>query len=188
LGHSKKIVNKKIYIALNKPVDYISSVSSQQGKSILDLLTPNNYYKGRKQIEQRVYPVGRLDKDSEGLVLLTNDGELTNLLTHPRYEHGKEYEVVIDKGLDRDSQKVLERGMSLDREQVQGIEIRKVSNLGKRTIVTVILKEGKNRQLRRMFGRLGFKVVSLKRIRVNRLKLGVLPIGKWRLIKRENIV
>jgi len=187
-GQTKEKDIEKIYIALNKPVDYICSASSTQGRSVLELLTPDNYWQGEKQVNQRVYPVGRLDKDSEGLVLLTNDGELTNLLTHPRYEHGKEYEVVIDKQLDRDSHKVLEHGMSLDDEYVQGIVIKKVFNKGKRSIVTIILKEGKNRQIRRMFGRLGFNVLSLKRIRLNKLKLGVLPVGKWHLVKRGNIV
>jgi len=186
-GHQAKEENK-IYIALNKPIDYICSASVELGQSVLELLTTDNYWQGKKQISQRVYPVGRLDKDSEGLVLLTNDGELTNLLTHPRYEHSKEYEVVIDKHLDRDSYKVLEHGMSLGSEYVQGITIKKVFNKGKRTLVTVILKEGKNRQIRRMFGRLGFKILSLKRIRINKLKLGVLPAGKWHLVKRENIV
>lgn len=177
-----------IYIALNKPVDYICSASSKQGQSVVDLITPENNYKNKIKIKQRVYPVGRLDKDSEGLVLLTNDGELTNSLTHPRYGHEKEYEVVIDQRLEREARKVLEKGMNIGGERVRGIKIKKVSTVGKRTIVTVILKEGKKRQIRRMFGRLGYNIISLKRTRIGKLKLGTLPVGRWRLVRRSNII
>ncbi|MDP2684416.1 MAG: pseudouridine synthase [bacterium] len=178
-----------VYISLNKPVDYISSASNEQGQTVLDLLTKeNNIGKDKQDLNTRVYPVGRLDKDSEGLILLTNDGELTNLLTHPRYEHEKEYEVVINHPLSRDSKSVLEKGMNIEGEQYHGIIIKKEFNKGRQTIVTVILKEGKNRQIRKMFGRLGYNVSTLRRVRIAKLKLGTLPVGKWRLDKRENIV
>ena len=170
-----------IYIALNKPIDYITSTSDKQGRTILSLLD-------RKKISARVYPVGRLDKDSEGLVLLTNDGNLTNVLTHPRYEHEKEYEITIDKPLTRDVKKVLSRGMKIDDEMMQGIEVKKEFNKGKRVIVTVILKEGKNRQIRKMFGRLGYNLISLKRVRIGKLKLGTLPVGKWRSVGKDKII
>ncbi len=180
---------RKIYIALNKPVDYISSASSEQGQSVLDLLTKeNNIKKIKEELKTRVYPVGRLDKDSEGLMLLTNDGELTNLLTHPRFEHEKEYEVVIHHPLTRDSKKVLETGMNIDGEHYQGMKIKREFNKGRQTIVTVVLKEGKNREIRKMFGRLGYNISTLRRIRIGKLKLGVLPVGKWKLVKKEDIV
>lgn len=181
--------DKKIYIALNKPVDYISSAAGEQGKSVLELLTKyNGGQREKRDIAERVYPVGRLDKDSEGLMLLTNDGSLTNLLTHPRYEHEKEYEVIIDRPLSKDAKKVLEHGMKLDDGFVQGIKIKKEFNKGKRTIVTVVLKEGKNRQIRKMFGQLGYNIVTLRRTRIGRLKLGTLPIGKWKFISKDAIV
>lgn len=184
----------KLYIALNKPVDYVSSATGTQGKSVLELLIPQN---GRSWKEKqawkpdhapRVYPVGRLDKDSEGLILLTNDGELTNLLTHPRYEHEKEYEVIIDTPLSRQAKQVLETGMKLDDEFVQGIRIKREFNKGKRTIVTVILKEGKNRQIKKMFGRLGYNVLTLRRTRMGKLKLGTLPVGSWKFVSKNSIV
>ena len=179
----------KIYIALNKPVDFISSASSEQGQTVLDLLTKeNNIGRYKKDINTRVYPVGRLDKDSEGLILLTNDGELTNLLTHPRHEHEKEYEVIIHHALTRDAKKLLENGMNIEDEHYQGIEIKKEFNKGRQTIVTVILKEGKNRQIRKMFGRLGYNITTLRRVRMSNLTLGTLPVGKWRFVKKENIV
>lgn len=181
---------KKVYIALNKPIDVISSNSSEQGECVIDLLTKTNAIgREKREVRERVYPVGRLDKDSEGLVLLTNDGELTNQLTHPRYEHEKEYEVMIDAQLSRDAKKVLTKGMIIgDGEYVHGIKIIKEWNKGRRTIVTVLLKEGKNRQIRKMFGKLGYHVQSLKRTRINNLKLGTLPVGKWKFVKKEDII
>jgi len=182
------------YIVLNKPVGYITSTTNRQGQSVIDLLTPQNCVKktmsksADKLINTRLYPVGRLDKDSEGMVLLTNDGELTNTLTHPRYEHEKEYEVTIDKRLSGDAVSVLQSGMKIDSYFVGGIKIIGQLNRGKRTIVTVVLREGKNRQIRKMFGQLGYHVSSLKRTRINRLKLGVLPVGKWKFVKKTDII
>ncbi len=184
---------KNIYIALHKPIDYISSASNEQGASVLELITAANYVgKEPKEyiasiLNTRLYPVGRLDKDSEGLLLLTNDGELTNELTHPRYEHEKEYEVTIDKPLNRGSEAILQKGMRVEEELYQGITIVSRVNKGKRTLVTVILKEGKNRQIRNMFGRLGFRVISLKRIRIGKLTIGTLPVGRWKLVNKEII-
>jgi len=180
--------NKKIYIALNKPVGYITSASSEQGESVLDLLTENNCMAKGRKLETRVYPVGRLDKDSEGLVLLTNDGELTNEITHPRYEHEKEYEITIDGFLDADSRKILTTGMKITSGYVQGIKIVKEFKKGRNTIVTAILTEGKNRQVRKMFGNIGYRVMTLRRSRINKLTLGVMPVGKWKYVSRDKIV
>lgn len=181
--------NQHLYIALNKPVDFITSTTDEQGISVVSLLKKENAVgKLRRDITTRVYPVGRLDKESEGLVLLTNDGELANTLTHPRYEHEKEYEVIIGDRLTKDAIHVLEGGMDIGGEFVQGITVKKTFNKGRRQIVTVILKEGKNRQLRKMFGRLGYDVLSLRRTRIGKLKLGTLSIGKWKVVPRSAIV
>lgn len=180
---------KPIYIALNKPVDYISSATSQQGKSVIDLLTEvNNIGRMGRDVTERVYPVGRLDKDSEGLVLLTNDGALTQQLTHPKYEHEKEYEVIIDNQLTADARKVLQKGMMLPDGFVQGIKILDEFTRGRLTVVTVILKEGKNRQIKKMFGRLGYNIQTLRRTRIGKLKIGVLPVGRWKFVRRDKIV
>lgn len=184
-------LEEKIYIALNKPVDYISSVSDKQGKSVLDLVNKNNYI-GRVPPARfewsQVYPVGRLDKDSEGLILLTNDDELENRLTRPRYEHEKEYEVTIDRPLTPDARAVLTSGMNIDNEKYQGIKIKKEFNKGKRTIITVIFREDKNRQIRKIFSRLGYNIFSLKQVRIGKLKLDTLPVGKWRFAKISDII
>lgn len=182
------------YILLNKPVDYISSTTSEQGASVLDLITPENYYKlkfkddAKKLHGVRLFPVGRLDKDSEGLVLLTNDGELTNQLTHPRYEHEKEYEVTIDKQLSADAKKILQKGMLIDEEHYGGMQIKKEFNKGRRVILTLILKEGKNRHIRKMLGRLGYNISVLRRVRMQHLTLGTLPIGKWKFVEKDQII
>jgi 23S rRNA pseudouridine2605 synthase len=185
-------IQKTVYILLNKPVGFICSTSSEQGQSVLDLITEQNYISGGEKAAvawsqiaySRIYPVGRLDKDSEGLVLLTNDGELANKLTHPRYEHEKEYEVTIVGRVPNGAERVLMSGMDIgDGEFVQGIDVRNIKTRGKRTIVTVVLKEGKNRQIRRMFGKLGMDVVQLKRTRINSYNLKTLSIGKWILVQ-----
>ncbi len=191
---SKEKNQKLLYVALNKPIDFISSTTSEQGTSVLELITPENYYKPKYKDDTkklkgvRIYPVGRLDKDSEGLVLLTNDGELTNQITHPRYEHEKEYDVTIDKQLTPDAKKILTKGMIIEEEHYGGMKIKKEFNKGKRVIVTVVLKEGKNRHIRKMFGRLGYNISVLRRVRMQNLKLGTLSIGKWKFVEKSDIV
>lgn len=181
---------EKIYIVLNKPAGFICSAVSEQGSSVLELITPENYYRlGGRDIKTRVYPVGRLDKDSTGLVLLTNDGELTNFLTHPRHEHEKEYKVTVDKHLNEEAIKILKQGMDIgEGEWVQGIQVKKVASFGRKMVVTIILKEGKNRQIRRMFGRLGYNIISLRRVRIGKLKLGSLAEGQWRFVNKSQII
>ncbi|EKD67437.1 MAG: hypothetical protein ACD_48C00407G0001 [uncultured bacterium] len=182
------------YIALNKPIDVISSASNEQGTSVLDLITKEQYYKPKFEDDVlkiegiRLYPVGRLDKDSEGLILLTNDGELTNELTHPRYEHEKEYEVTIDKNLTQDAKKLLTKGMLIEGEYYGGMQIEKEWNQGRRVVLTIIIKEGKNRHIRKMLGQLGYNVSVLRRIRIGKLTLGTLTIGRWKFVKQSDII
>ncbi len=182
--------DKLVYIALNKPVDYITSTTSRQGDSVMELLVPENYAgKNKEMLGQRVFPVGRLDKESEGLVILTNDGELTNLLTHPSNEHEKEYDVTILERLSKDAIDILGKGMDIGEGEVaRGIEVRNISNRGKRTIVTVVLKEGKKRQIRRMFGRLGYSIIALKRTRISKYRLKALAPGQWTFIEKKDIL
>jgi len=184
---------RKVYIALNKPIDYITSTTGDQGQSVMILITPENQLNSKTSHESpitnhRLYPVGRLDKDSEGLVLLTNDGELTQTLTHPSFEHEKEYEITIDKQLSTDARKILQSGMIIDETTIEGITITKEWNQGKRVVITIVLKEGKNRQLRKMFGRLGYHVIALKRTRIGKTTLATLPIGRWRFVEKKNII
>lgn len=172
-GKPVKPSQEKIYIALNKPLGYISSASGAEGKSVLQLV----------DVKQRIYPVGRLDKDSTGLMILTNDGELTNKITHPRYGSEKEYFVVLDAGLKEDHIKKLERGLKINGQKLQGIKVVSAQNKSAR----LILKEGINRQIRKMMGFLGYKVIKLKRIRIGKLELGDLKEGQWKKISKKDI-
>lgn len=165
---------KLIYLALNKPVGYISSATSRQGPSVLDLI----------KTSERIYPVGRLDKDSSGLLILTNDGEFTNRVTHARYGCVKEYEVIIDKPfLDKDK-KSFESGMKLAGYRLQPVKVTLVKN----NLVRLVLKEGINRQIRKMMGKCGYRVIDLKRIKIGKLKLTDLPIGQWKVINYHDVI
>jgi len=171
----KKITldNKKVYIALNKPVGYISSASDSQGKSVLNLI----------KIKEKVYPAGRLDKDSSGLLILTNDGELAQKLTHPSFGGEKEYFITLDQDLKQEDIKKLQRGLTISGKKLQGVKVVSAKNKSAR----LILKEGINRQIRRMMGKLGYTVIKLKRIRIGKLELGNLEEGKSKFIKPEDL-
>jgi len=191
--YGKEIKNKKenfVYIALNKPAGYITSVTDNQGKSVTNLLSRNNYQGALAHDWKlpRVFPVGRLDKDSDGLVLLTNDGELTNLITHPRYEHEKEYIITISPQFDPDDKNELESTMIIDGEEMSGLKIKNVSNAPNQSTLVLTLTEGKNRQIRRMFSALKYRTLELTRTRINKLQLKNIPLGKWKLVKKENII
>lgn len=169
-----KLETKKVYVALHKPVGYVSSTVGNEGKSVLSLV----------KVKTRLYPVGRLDKDSSGLILLTNDGELTDQLTHPRYGSEKEYFIVLDRDLLPEDAKRLSSGrLTLAGKRLQPIKVVSAQNKTTR----LILKEGVNRELRRVLGRLGYTVIRLKRIRIGSLELGELKEGQWRFITPEDI-
>lgn len=173
-GKIIKPESAKIYLAINKPLGYISGAHTWQGESVLDLI----------KIKERVYPVGRLDKDSVGLLILTNDGDFAYKLTHAKFGHEKEYEVVFDKILKKEDIKIFEAGMMLDDEKVQPIKVIKVRG----NTANLILKEGINRQIRRMAEARNYRVKYLKRVRIGKLKLGDLKIGEYRAIKPNEVI
>lgn len=175
--------DRHVYIALNKPIGHITSTTNAQGDSVLDLISDQD-----RQNFGRIFPVGRLDKDSSGLVLLTNDGELTNLLTHPSFEHEKEYAITISCSLDPKDEKVLTNGLKIKGQALGGMTIKEIKKQGKRYVVIGILKEGKNRQIRKMFGNLGYDVLNLQRVRLGKLCLGDLKNGRYRLVKKQDIL
>jgi len=174
LGKIVNVIEDNIYIALNKPIGYISSSTSLQGKSVLELVPR----------EERVYPVGRLDKDSKGLIILTNDGELAYKLTQAKFEFEKEYEVIISKPLDKADKKILQEGMIIEGKKVRGVGVSIVNDKK----LKLILKEGINRQIRKMLGQLGYGVLELKRIRINKLRLGDLKEGQWKKVQKTDII
>ena len=160
------------YLMLNKPKGIVSSTRDEMNRTtVLDIL-PGKYR------ELRLYPVGRLDKDSTGLILLTNDGELTNRLTHPRFEQEKEYLLQIEERLKPGDRNILERGMELEEGMTHAARVKPV-NIPPYNYA-IIIHEGKKRQIRRMFINLGYRVLELKRIRIGSLRLGTLPEGQIR--------
>ncbi len=167
----KKSLN--IYIALNKPVGYVSSCSQQKSKIILDLI----------DIEQRVYPVGRLDKDSNGLLLLTNDGDLHHKLSHPSFNHEKEYIVTTIYPISDASLKKMAQGIVIDKATTRKAKVKRLS----KSKFKIVLKQGKNRQIRKMVGKIGNKVDTLKRIRIANIHLNNLKEGKWRYLTLKEI-
>jgi len=157
---------EKIYLKLNKPRGYFSSCVSQKGeRTILDLV---------KDVPYRLYPVGRLDVSSEGLMLLTNDGELANKLMHPRYEHEKEYLVDTASPVTSYALREMANGMMIEGEKTLPAKVKLLSEKS----FSIILREGKKRQIRRMVEAVGNKVLGLKRVRIQNIKLGDLPVGK----------
>lgn len=175
-GKIIKPLYKKIYIALNKPKGYVVSKSDPQGrKTIFTLLPP--------ELRTLVWNVGRLDYDTEGLLILTNDGDLTQQLAHPKYEHDKEYEVITDVEPRASQLDHLREGVDIASGLTAPAKVRIRS--GK---IYVTIHEGKKRQIRRMFDAVGLGVRSLKRIRINKLKLPPIPPGEYVEIKKEDIL
>lgn len=164
---------KMVYIMLNKPKGYITSRSHRGEKIVLDLI----------DVEERVNPVGRLDKDSTGLLLLTNDGRLHQHLTHPSFDHEKEYEVEVLKPIDDKALHQFEKGLLLDGVKTRPANVQRIK--GRK--IRLVLKEGKKRQIRRMVEKVGNQVVNLHRIRISNLLLGNLKMGQWRYLSEKEI-
>ncbi len=164
---------ERMYIALHKPAGYVTSCRHPGKRIVLDLVP----------CRQRIYPVGRLDKDSTGLLLLTNDGRLHLRLSHPSFDHEKEYEVETARPLSENALRRMAAGMPILGTRTRPAE---VTRLGERAF-RIVLREGRNRQIRRMVKSLGNEVVSLKRIRIASIRLGDLPEGAWRPLSPEEV-
>jgi pseudouridine synthase len=162
---------KNRYVLLHKPRGVISSLNAQGSRSTVRDLVP---------LPGRLYPVGRLDADSEGLILLTNDGDLTNRLTHPRYGHEKEYEVLVDGHPKEEQLQSWRRGVVLDGEWTARSYVKILRKGASGTWLRVVMREGKKHQIRRTAQALGLWVKRLRRVRLGTLRLGDLPEGEWR--------
>ena len=165
-GQPVKQAESKIYIKLNKPRGVVSACTDPREKTVIDLV---------KDVLDRLYPIGRLDKNSEGLILLTNDGELANELMHPRYEHEKEYVVTVQFPIFYVQLNRLKEGVEIEGKKTLPAQVKQV---GSRRF-HIILKEGKKRQIRKMVEAVGNRVVRLKRIRIKNIELGKLPLGQY---------
>ena len=165
---------RKLYVALNKPAGYVCSRRVEGKQRMVGELLPREW--------TDLYPVGRLDRDSEGLLLLTNDGEFCLRLTHPRYGVEKTYVATVEGHLPPAVLARLKAGIADRGEQLRALDTRLISANSTRTIVELDLGEGKNHEVRRMFESQGFPVLTLRRIRIGPLKLGELPAGKYRVL------
>lgn len=163
----------KIYLALNKPEGYVTSCSQKKTKIVMDLI----------DMDERIYPVGRLDKDSKGLILLTNDGELHNKLSHPSFDHEKEYLVTTVDPVSDKALRSMAEGVMIDEVKTRKATVKRISDKQ----FCIVLKEGRNRQIRKMVQKTGNEVDTLLRIRIANITLGKLKEGAWRHLTREEI-
>lgn len=170
---------KRLYILLNKPRGYVTTLHDEKGRRDVTQLL--------RGVEERVYPVGRLDRDSEGLLLLTNDGAFANRLMHPSHEVKKVYETWVEGG-DLDTALAVLRGpLELDGYRLRPARVEPAERLpgGARLFITI--HEGRNRQVRRMCELAGLRVTRLRRVREGSLELGDLPTGRWRFLSEEEV-
>ena len=174
--------DEKICIMLNKPRGYVTTMSDERGRKNVSMLV--------EDLGVRVYPGGRLDMDSDGLLLMTNDGELADVLTHPKHEIPKIYRVTV-KGIVSDRQlDALGRSMVIDGYKIQPVKVTRLPfphSTEEKTVLEMTLFEGRNRQIRKMCDTQQLKIKKLCRISIGRLTLGKLPVGKWRRLTRSEI-
>lgn len=170
---------KMVYVMLNKPRGYVTTVSDELGrKTVMDLLP---------DFGCRIYPVGRLDKDSEGLLLLTNDGSFTNCMTHPSHEYAKVYRVTVRPSVNDDILFNLRNGIEIDGRMTAPCEVTVLTEEENRVVLEFILHEGRNRQIRKMCESRGLEVARLKRISIGPVKLGMLKQGDYRELTEQDV-
>ncbi len=181
VGENDKIIcdiedykSEKIYIKLNKPVGYVVSNNKKEGKPIYKLLDEKL---------KKLYPVGRLDKDSKGLILFTNDGVFSRKIIGEEIECEKEYYVKLEGNISDGALKKLEFGISLDGKKLKPAIVKRIS----KNSFNIILKEGRNRQIRRMCEKVGFEVILLKRLRISNIYLNDLQEGKFEYLTKDEI-
>jgi 23S rRNA pseudouridine2605 synthase len=170
---------KKIYILLHKPAGFVSTVHDPQGRPIVTDLLP--------QVKERVYPVGRLDLDTEGALLLSNDGELAQKILHPSHEVNKTYVAKVKGKPNTKKLAALSRGITLEGRKTWPADIEVLQTEPQATTIKIIIHEGRKRQVRKMFDAVGHPVLQLKRTAYGQLELGDLRPGKYRFLSPEDI-
>lgn len=169
---------KKLYIALNKPEGYLSTVKDDRGrKTLLDLV----------KVDERIYPIGRLDYDTSGLILLTNDGDIYNNIMHPRVEKNKRYTAVIKGRPDESKLNKFKSGIDIGGYITAPSDIKVLKVENNNTEVLITIHEGKNRQIRKMCEKIGHPVLKLKRVAIGNIKLGNLEKGHWRFLTDDEV-
>jgi len=175
----KKQEAERTYILLNKPRGYVTTLRDEKGRKTVSELVAD--------VGRRIYPVGRLDMDSDGLLLLTDDGELTNVLTHPRHEIPKIYRVTVTPVPDESALMALRSPMVLDGYEILPVKTELLSSEGDSATLCMTLFEGRNRQIRKMCASCGLEVKRLCRIAIGDITLGTLQKGKWRHLTSDEI-
>ncbi len=171
-GRVLRLEQPKVYLLLNKPTGYVTTARDPQGRKVVnDLL---------RDVTVRVFPVGRLDLNTEGLLLLTNDGDLAARLTHPRHQVAKSYLVRVRGALSNEARRLLETGVNLEDGLTAPAKLSKVRTAGSHTWLELTIHEGRNRQVRRMCEAVGLSVSRLKRIGLAFLQIDGLPLGHYR--------
>ena len=177
-GKKIKPKTKNVYIMLHKPKGYVTTVKDEKDrKTVMELV----------DVKTRIYPVGRLDYDTEGLLLLTNDGSLTYKLTHPKHEVVKKYLAKIEGEISESELEVLRSGVVIDGQKTAPAKVKVSGKDDKLTKVEVMIHEGKNRQVKKMFEAVGKQVVFLKRTEIGDIKLGGLTRGTWRYLNEKEL-
>lgn len=180
--HGRRVVQKKdrlVYVALHKPRGFITTMQDEMGRKCVRELV--------EDVGERVFPVGRLDRDSEGLLLMTNDGELANRITHPSHHVSKVYRVTVGPDAPEEKLDIMRTGVELDGRLTAPAQVTVVTREPTRTVLQVTINEGRNRQIRRMCEALGLEVKRLKRTAVGPVKLGMLHPGSWRFLTPEEL-
>ena len=178
-GSIISLEERKVYIMLNKPVGYITTAKDQfSRKTVLDLIN---------EVEERIYPVGRLDYDTSGLLLLTNDGDFAFRLTHPGHEVVKTYQAKIKGFISEKDILSFKKGILIDGARTAPAQIRQIDELDDKSLVEIEIHEGRNRQVRKMCEAIGLPVINLKRTAIGKLRLGDLQEGHWRYLSDEEV-
>ena len=170
---------KKFYVALNKPAGYLCTAKDTHNRHTVFDLLPKSW--------PRLHTVGRLDFDTEGLLFLSNDGDFSLHLTHPRYKVPKRYEVLITGILSEPQAAQLISGMWVDEERMKADKVTNIRHLSSQTRFEMVLTQGKKRQIRRMLSAMGHRVVRLKRLNIGSLELGSLKTGRWRFLTTSEV-
>lgn len=171
--------NQKYYIMLHKPRGYVTTMSDEMGRKCVAELV--------KDVPARIYPVGRLDRESEGLLLMTNDGEFANKVTHPAKHVYKVYRVTVRPEITEEQVTQMCSGMVIDGRKTAPCEVHVITKKEGRCVLEIVLREGRNRQIRKMCEQLGLTVPRLKRTAIGQVKLGMLPQGKWRELTQDEV-
>lgn len=178
-GRPVSLPESHTYVILNKPLDYVVTMSDPQGRgTVMDLVS---------DAPAKLVPVGRLDVSTEGLLILTDDGDLAHRVTHPSFELDKVYEVRASGVLQDERRRELEAGIPLDGRLTAPAEVKIVSTAPDATLAVATIHEGRKRQVRRMFEHVGHPVLELRRVRIGPIELGDLESGRWRLLSDDEV-